>query len=141
MQTVNEFIIGKTYIDEEAAQELYGKREKHPLQCSPFICQFQYGSNSEGFWTYHHMVLQFEDCVNVFKALYGDTYSFLFFFNHLSEHDKLRPNGLNSNGLNKFHGGGHNEMRDSKIQHLSYLGLHLHPEKMQVSQIQSMQYA
>jgi hypothetical protein len=34
---------------------------------SPFIKYFKYGygKGKEGYWTYDHMALQFEDCVDV----------------------------------------------------------------------------
>jgi hypothetical protein len=36
-----------------------------PLERSPFVCTFEYGADSEGYWNYNHMVIQLEDCVDV----------------------------------------------------------------------------
>ena len=137
---VNNYRMGKKYKDEDAAMEILKQKDKNPITTSPFVRSFEYGANSEGFWTYHHIVLQFEDVVDVLKALYGDSYCFLFFFDHSSGHDKLRPNGLNYNGLNVKHGGGQHVMRNSKIESTAYLGSFEHPNKLQVGQVQSMQY-
>ena len=137
---VNNYRMGKKYKDENAAMEILKQKDKNPITTSPFVRSFEYGANSEGFWTYHHIVLQFEDVVDVLKALYGDSYCFLFFFDHSSGHDKLRPNGLNYNGLNVKHGGGQHVMRNSKIEKTAYIGSFEHPTKLQVGQVQSMQY-
>ena len=37
---------------------------------SPFNVIFEYGANSDGYWTYDHMILQLEDIVDVLDALY-----------------------------------------------------------------------
>ena len=76
-------------MDEDAAMEVYKRKEKRALQNSPFIRKFEYGVNSEGFWTYYHMVLQLADIVDVLKALFGSTYDFIFYFDHSSGHNKL----------------------------------------------------
>ena len=127
-------------MDEDAAMEVYKRKEKRTLQISPFIQKFEYGVNSEGFCTYHHMVLQLEDIVDVLKALFGSTYDFIFYFDHSSGHDKLRPNGLNANNMNKFYGGEQNKMRRSEIKNAMYLGPFLHTNKLQIGDQQSMQY-
>ncbi len=43
---------------------------KKQLISSPFIVEFEYGANLEGYWSYDHMVLQMEDCIDVLKLLY-----------------------------------------------------------------------
>ena len=89
---------------------------KSPLKCSPFVRSFEYGINSEGFWNYSHMVVQFEDVVDVLQALFANQYHFIFFFDHNTGHDKTRLNGLSSSKMNKMFGGGQNEMRKSEIK-------------------------
>jgi len=54
----------------------------------------QYGTSSEGYWNYDHMVLQLEDCDDVIMYLYPE-YDYIFFFDHSSGHDKQREDGLN----------------------------------------------
>jgi hypothetical protein len=141
LATVNAYRHGKEYVDEVAAIEVFGRKEKAELKDSPFTQKFEYGINSDRFWNYHHMVVQFEDVTDVLKALFHDQFDFLFFFNHSSGHDKLRPNGLNSNTMNKNYGGDQNNMRDSKIKNKSYLDPFHHPQKLRVGQTQSMQFA
>ena len=51
------------------------------------------------------MVIQFEDCIDCLKAIYADQFEYLFYFDHSSGHDKLRPDGLNKNTMNKGYGG------------------------------------
>ena len=86
------------------------------------------------------MVVQFEDVVDVLKAIYGNTYDFLFFFDHSTGHDQSRPNGLNGNNMNKNYGGGQQAMRNSKIENHTYLRPYNHPGKLKVSEEQTMHY-
>lgn len=86
------------------------------------------------------MVIQFEDVVDTLKCIYGDRFRFLFFFDHSAGHDKLRPNGLNSNQMNKGYGGEQSVMRNSQIKDDTYLGIFNHPDKLKVGDTQSMQY-
>jgi hypothetical protein len=57
LQKVNEFRIGKKYSDDLAAIDKRGTSAKQPLDSSPFVVQFEYGINSEGYWMYDHMYL------------------------------------------------------------------------------------
>ena len=86
------------------------------------------------------MVIQFEDVVDVLRALHGQTYEYIFYFYHSSGHDKTRPKGLNVSTMNKGYGGGQNEMRSSTIIDNAYLGEFNHEEKLKVGDIQFMQY-
>ena len=137
---VNRYRLGKTYKDEDAAMEVLKSIHKKPLQNSPFVRRFEYRINSQGYWDYNHMILQFEDVVDTLQALYGDAFHFVFFFDHSAGHDKLRPNGLNVNTMNKFFGGGQNEMRDSKIEDETYLGPYCHNQCLNVGDTQHMQF-
>lgn len=83
---------------------------------------FEYGHNQDGYWCYDTMVLQFEDCVDVLRRLFGDQYEYIFYFDHSSGHDKLRPDGLNVNDMNKGFGGAQTKMRQTSIVNDSYLG-------------------
>jgi len=73
----------------KAAVEAGGCKDgsKKTLNCSPFVRTFEYGVDSDGYWSYNHMVLQLEDCVDLLKHLYPD-YDYLFLFDHFSGHDK-----------------------------------------------------
>jgi hypothetical protein len=121
LQKVNEYREGKDYSDVLAAMEKRGTVKKQPLQSSPFVVEFEYGANAEGYWTYDHMVLQFEDCVDVVTVLYPE-YDYMFLFDHSCGHDRKRPDGLCANSMRKGFGGKQTIMRDSKIESEEYLG-------------------
>ena len=60
------------------------------------------------------MVLQFEDCIDTIQAiLYGHRYDSAWYFDHSTGHDKLRPDGLNVNKMNKSFGDNVKNMRDT----------------------------
>ena len=61
------------YTDVQAANKAGGCTDgfKKSLTKSPFVRQFEYGANINGYWNYNHMVLQLEDCVDVLKYLHG----------------------------------------------------------------------
>lgn len=64
---------------------------------SPFVKTFNYGQDQEGYWNYDTMIIQFEDVVDCLNVLYDDLYEYVFYFDHSSGHDRLRPDGLNAN--------------------------------------------
>jgi hypothetical protein len=121
LQKVNEHRQGKHYSDRLAAVEKRGSSAKLPFQNSPFVVEFEYGANSEGYWTYDHMVLQFEDCIDVMEVLYPD-FEYVFLFDHSCGHDRKRPDGLCVNSIRKGFGGKQPMMRDTKIESEEYLG-------------------
>jgi len=53
-------------------QNQKGEKQKTALTSSPFVLEFEYGANAEGYWVYEHMVLQLEDCVDCLKVLYPE---------------------------------------------------------------------
>ena len=61
---INRYREGKEYIDKDAAKSKRGNTRKLALTSSPFVLEFEYGANAEGYWVYEHMVLQLEDCVD-----------------------------------------------------------------------------
>ena len=137
---INNFRRGKTYVDEEAAIFVHGSKEKKKLTESPFVRWLHYGQNNDGYWNYHHMIVQLEDIVDVPKALYGQSYDFFFFFDHSSGHDHLRPDGLNGGNMNKGYGGAQAKMRNAEIKSETYLGPFNHPDRHNIGDVQSMQY-
>jgi hypothetical protein len=59
----------------ESAVKVNGMAIKKPLENSPFVLFFEYGygaTGKEGYWTYDHMCLQFEDCVDMVQALFPE---------------------------------------------------------------------
>jgi hypothetical protein len=93
---VNTNRLSKNYADEEAARDVYDTAKKRPLtkESLPFLVYFEYGESKEGYWDYNHMVLQFEDVVDVLKVLHPE-FQFVLLFDHSSGHAKQRPDGLN----------------------------------------------
>ena len=86
------------------------------------------------------MIVQFEDIIDVLRVLYQDKYDFIFYFDHSSGHDRLRPDGLNAKMMNKGYGGTQLNMRESTIKDETYLGLYSHPHKLHIGDTQHMQF-
>jgi hypothetical protein len=139
LRQVNEYREGKHYSDRLAATEKRGTSQKKPLKSSPFVVEFEYGINTEGYWTYDHMVLQMEDCADVVTVLYPE-YDYIFLFDHSCGHDRKRPDGLCSNSVRKEYGGKQPKMRETKIESNEYLGPFRHELTVQVGTIQRMHF-
>ena len=95
MEEINESHRGKTYIDIDAAMAIHGQAAKKDLKQSPFIVHFKLGAISEGYWTYNHMAIQFEDCVDCLKVMHQQ-FNFVFLFDHSQGHAKKLPNSLDA---------------------------------------------
>ena len=121
-ERVNRKRRGEKYKDEDAAISELGSVQKKDLPCSPFIKEFEYGTNNEGYWCYEWMVIQFEDCVDCLTVLYPQ-YDYVFLFDHSCGHDKQREDGLNVQKMGKSYGGKQPAMRDTVISKKDgYLG-------------------
>jgi hypothetical protein len=100
------------------------------------MVEFDYGANNEGYWSYDHMVLQLEDCVDCLKVL-APHFDSLFLFDHSCCHDKQREDGLNVENMSKHFLGIQAHLHDSLIKdNEGYLGPF--PKILQPSDIQSM---
>ena len=112
---------------------------KKPLTSDPFVVEFEYGSNGEGYWNYEAMSMQFEDCIDCIHVLYP-MHEVVFLFDHSCGHDRKRPDGLNLNALSKGYGGKQVKMRSSLIkQKEGYLGKYSHQLNiLKIGSIQSM---
>ena len=75
-----------------------GSPMKGDLNTSPFLHELEYGKIFEGYWTYNHMVVQLEDCIDVLTIIYPD-FDFVVFLNNSNGHNKMRPDGLNINKI------------------------------------------
>ena len=94
LQTITEyFTLRKKYVDTDAATTILGNTHKQPITIggNPFCQKFECGKSSEVYWTYDLMVIQLEDCINIFKALHTYIY-FVFIFDHPCGHDRRREN-------------------------------------------------
>ena len=106
LEEVNRKRRGETYQDKEASTKVNGNNRKTPLKISPFMIEFEYGANCQGYWDYDRMVPQVEDCIDVLKTLYADEeYEWYFNFDHSCGHDRQRPDGLSMTKLCKGYGG------------------------------------
>jgi hypothetical protein len=64
---VNEKQAGKNYEDAKSGTAKRGNTAKAPLTVSPFIREFEYIVNAQCYWSYEHMVMQLEDCIDCLK--------------------------------------------------------------------------
>ena len=79
LKEVNKYREGKKYMDEEAAKSKRGSANKGALTRSPFVVEFNYGAQEQGYRNYENMVLKLEDCVDCLKVLLPE-FNFLFLF-------------------------------------------------------------
>ena len=85
---------------------------------------FKYGASADGYWTYDHMVIQLEDCVDIPKALHPGFY-FIFLFDDSCGHDRGRKYGLNVKNMNSGYIRAQREVKPKNIkQGVGYLGPH-----------------
>ena len=98
LERVNKKREGKHYSDdEEVAKKIKGNTMNAPLTEAPFVVEFEYGANKQGYWDYDHMIMQFEDCIDVVKILHPD-FEFIFLFDHSCRHNRQRPDGSSDKG-------------------------------------------
>jgi DNA-binding transcriptional regulator YhcF (GntR family) len=135
---VNEKRLGQKYSDEDAAKKIRGNSSnKIGLTESPFVVEFEYGAHNQGYWDYDHMIIQFEDCIDVVKTLHPE-FDFVFLFDHSCGHDRQRADGLSVPNINKTHGGAQPKMRKSKMETDEFLGPF--PATLSVGDYQHMVY-
>ena len=124
------------YVDKEAALEVTGKATKDRLTSTPFLRVFDPGQNQDGYWTYNHMAVQTEDCMDCLKVLLPG-FDHLLLFDYSSGHNKKRVNGLDANSMSKYYGGNQSTLRDAPIyQEEGILGPF--PQKLSVGDVQKM---
>ena len=116
LEAINRTRADTQYTDEEAAIYLYGSANKNALSESPFVRYLNYGSGKDGYWTYRHMIIQIEDCIDCLRYLYPQ-FDYLFELDHSSGHNMERPNGLSTTNtvLNMGWGGKQRKMRSSVL--------------------------
>ena len=78
LKRVNEYRKDKEYLDGDAAMKVNNKKKKDPLNTSPFVREFDYGQNQDGYWCYDTMVIQFKDVLDCLYVLYNGQYDFIF---------------------------------------------------------------
>jgi hypothetical protein len=140
LRKVNEMRNNKKYGDEEAAIYLLGSADKKDLDSSPFVRYLEYGKWKDGYWSYNHMVLQLEDCTDVFKVLYPQ-FDIVFELDHSSGHDKEKGDGLTTTPsmLGWEHGGKQRSMRSSELGE-NNTGTVRHARCINLGEIQHMNF-
>ena len=135
---INTLRLNKKYADEDAATYLKGNSNKPPLAESPFVRYLNYGAGKEGYWTYRHMVIQIEDCVDCLSYLYPQ-FEYEFELDHSSGHNMERPDGLSTTSgvINMGWGGKQRIMRNSVLSK-DDLGTLVHDRVLKVGHEQSM---
>jgi len=128
IQKINQFRSEKRplYAEAESAIKINGTAVKQPLTDSPFVLFFEYGYGygKEGYWTYDHMCLQFEDCIDAIQALYPE-FDTVWLFDHSCGHDRGRGDGLSVGNMRVNWGGKQSRVRDTEIkEEIGYLGPH-----------------
>ena len=123
LKKVNEFRKNTrpNYADEEAAKYVFGSSKKEDLpdfkEKNPFVRYFLYGSSSskDGYWSYEHLAVQLEDCLDVLQCLYKDQFDIKINVDHSCGHDRQKEDALNVNQMNRDYGGRKPKMHDSKM--------------------------
>jgi hypothetical protein len=137
LKRINEKRKDTRYVDEEAANKYNGGPLKKDLTKSPFVQEFEYGINLEGYWNYERMVLQLEDVVDCLKTLYPN-FDFLFMLDHSCGHDRQKPDSLNAGDMTVNFGGKQKRLHDSLIKEAEgYLGTFNDAHRISIGQDQS----
>ena len=88
------------------------------------------GANNEGYWTYNHMAIQFEHCIDCLKVLFPH-FDVAFIFDNLQGQEKKLANGLDAHSMNNRFGG----VQQPIMPEDGYLGMH--QRTVEVGDIQS----
>jgi hypothetical protein len=137
MKVNNERQRGKTYTDDQAANEILKTDQKPLLTESPFV-KYSYivGANNKGFWNSFHMSLRFEDVVDCLLVFYPE-FEFIFLFDHSQGHARKRNGALNALHMSKQFGGLQPVRKNTTI--LSDIGfLGKHSPQLRIGDTQSM---
>ena len=97
-----------------------------------------YGAGKDRYWTYRHMDIQIEDCVDCLQYLYPQ-YQYMFELDHSSGHNMERPDGLSTTKtvINLGWGGKQRKMRNT-ILTANDIGSITHTRSLKVGDTQSM---
>ena len=69
---------------------------KFTVDDNPFVKEFRYGINDNGYWTYDHFIIQLEDCMDIVNTLHPpDKFKVQILVDHLCGYDRQRIDGLN----------------------------------------------
>ena len=131
---------GKKYSDVEAANARLGSATKNDLTSTPFVRSLDYGANTDGYWSYDHMIIQLEDCIDVLQYLHPE-FDFMFIFDHSNGHDRLQSDGLSTSKINVKYGGKQPHMRCSELSSIHFGPFHNSEYLLQPGMKQSMVFS
>jgi hypothetical protein len=118
-EKVNEKRQGQSYSGyaAEAAPNIKGSSLKKALTKSPFVRMINYGPQKDGYWSANHMLVQVQDCMDVWNSLTWTSYLLpLWEFDHSSGHDSEREDGLTTSTAHlKMSWGKGRKMRESVL--------------------------
>ena len=137
LDAINEKRKNQHYSDKAAAIMLHGTSKKSILTCSPFVRELSYGAGHDGYWSYEHMVLQLEDCIDVLHHTHPQ-FDYLFLLDHSNGHDRLQEDGLSISKINIKFGGKQPRMRSSTLMSSHFGPYHNQHSSLQPGHIQSM---
>ena len=140
LEAVNKQCENTHYSDTIAASIRFGTSLKPLLATSPFVRELDYGNGNDGYWSYEHMVVQIEDCIDVLRHTHPQFY-FIFLLDNSNGHDRLQPDRLSITKINIRHAGKQPRMRSSKLTHQEFGPFHTSDSKLQPNDIQSMQFS
>lgn len=87
------------------------------------------------------MIMQVEDYIDCLKAINGESYQYLFLFDHSNGHDRAAADALKPESIRKTYSGQQPKMQDTTIADASYLGPFQHSKKLNIGDIQHMTYS
>jgi hypothetical protein len=109
---------GKHYSDKAASIKVLGSSAKDLFDedTNPFVRYFHFGANKQGYWSYEHLIVQLEDCVDVLKVVLDlGNYEVRFMVDHSCGHDRQREDGLSVVQMNKEYGGKQRSIHSSTM--------------------------
>ena len=96
---------------------MHGTPEKQPFKKddNPFSREFMYGSGTslDDYWSYEHLAVQLEDCLDILQCIYKDKYKFKINVDHSCGHDQQKEDALKVESMNRDYGGVKPKMHDS----------------------------
>ena len=82
------------YLDQNAAKIVFKdcgrgsskiSKTKFTVDDNPFVKEFRYGINDDGYWTYDHFIIQLEDCMDILNILHpSDKFEVQILVDHLA---------------------------------------------------------
>jgi hypothetical protein len=112
---------GKHYVSTKSAKHLQTERtnkleltKEMDLIDSPFLKLFKFGVANEGYWTHHHMKLQFEDLIDCLPIVFLN-HDIVCLFDQSAGYTAKREEGLDATYMNVRFGGKRMMMQDSVL--------------------------